>query len=85
MVLSTKDPEVYKLARELAARTGETITQAIVKALRNRLALEGRKSGEVESKVADAMEIGRHYVSQPLLDERSPEEILGYDDRGLPP
>jgi antitoxin VapB len=84
MVLSIKDPEADKLARALAARTGETITQAVVKALRDRLAREGQKSDEVESKVADAMEIGRHHVSQPLVDDRSPEEILGYDDRGIP-
>ena len=84
MPLSIKDPEADRLARALASQTGETITQAVVNALRDRLARQTRRIDEVESRVADAMEIGRHYISQPLLDERSPEEILGYDDRGLP-
>ena len=30
------------------------------------------------------MEIGRHYASLPLLDQRTPEEIIGYDEHGLP-
>ena len=43
MALSVKDPEADRLAREIAARTGETLTQAIVVALRERLArLRGR-------------------------------------------
>ena len=38
MALSIKDPEADRLARELAARTGETLTEAVVVALRERLA-----------------------------------------------
>ena len=84
MVLSIKDPEADRLARAVAARTGETLTQAVVNALRDRLAHEERKHEDIESRVADAMEIGRHYVALPLLDRRPPEEILGYDENGLP-
>ena len=40
MALSIKDPEADRLARELATRTGETLTQAVVVALRERLARE---------------------------------------------
>ena len=84
MVLTIKNPEADRLARAVAARTGESLTQAVVNALRDRLAREERKSEDVESRVDDAMEIGRHYVSQPLLDRRTPEEIIGYDAHGLP-
>jgi len=84
MVLSIKDPEADRLARALAAQTGETLTKAVVNALRDRLAQETRKNEDLESRVADAMEIGRHYVAQPILDQRTPEEIIGYDERGLP-
>jgi antitoxin VapB len=43
MVLSLKDPEADRLAREVAARTGETLTTAVVVALWERLArLRGR-------------------------------------------
>src|SRR2546428_10532465 len=44
MALSVKDPEADRLAREVTARTGETLTTAIVVALRERLArLRGRR------------------------------------------
>ncbi len=51
----------------------------VVKALRDRLGNERRKSRDFESLVADAMEIGRHYVTQPLLDKRTADDIIGYD------
>ena len=43
MPLSIKHPEAERLARILAARTGETITQAITKALEERLLREEGK------------------------------------------
>lgn len=84
MVLSIKDPEADRLARAVADRTGESLTQAVINALRDRLEREERKQDDIESRVADAMEIGRHCASLPLLDRRTPEEILGYDENGLP-
>lgn len=84
MPLSIKDPEADRLARTVAQRTGETITQAVITALRERLAREERKEHAVETLVEDVMEIGRHCASLPLLDARSPDEIMGYDENGLP-
>jgi antitoxin VapB len=85
MPLSIKDPEADELARRLARRTGETITQAVITALRERLAREQQRNDDsIESLVEDAMDIGRHCASLPLLDSRSPDEIIGYDDHGLP-
>ena len=83
MPLSIKDPEADKLARALSRRTGETITQAVVTALRERLAREERKADDADM-VEDVLEIARHYSSLPVLDPRSPEEIIGYDKDGLP-
>ena len=84
MPLSIKDPEADELARKLARSTGETITQAIVVALRERLAREQRKSEAVEALVEEIMDIGRHCAALPLLDARSADEIIGYDQHGLP-
>jgi antitoxin VapB len=84
MPLSIKDPTADRLARALAQRTGETITEAVVTALRERLEREERKNQAVESLVEDVMEIGRHCAALPLLDKRPPDEILGYDENGLP-
>jgi len=72
------------LARSLAQRTGETITQAVITALRERLARERRKDETVENLVEEIMDIGKHCAGLPLLDARSADEIIGYDERGLP-
>ena len=84
MALSIKDPEADRLARAVAQRTGETLTQAVINALRERLAREQRKEQAIESLVEDVMEIGRHCAALPLLDARSADAIIGYDDNGLP-
>jgi antitoxin VapB len=84
MSLSIKDPEADRLARAVAQRTGETLTQAVINALRERLAREQRKEQAIESLVEDVMEIGRHCAALPLLDARSADAIIGYDENGLP-
>jgi hypothetical protein len=45
---------------------------------------EERKPEAIENLVEDVMEIGRHCAALPLLDQRRPDEILGYDEHGLP-
>jgi antitoxin VapB len=84
MVLSIKDPDADRLARALSQRTGETLTEAVINALRERLERELRKEQSIETLVEDVMEIGRHCASLPLLDQRRPDEILCYDKNGLP-
>jgi antitoxin VapB len=65
------------------ARTGETLTTAVVVALRERLArLPGRpRRRRLRDQLRD---IARRCAELPTLDDRLGEEILGYDDRGLP-
>lgn len=83
MALSLKDPEADRLAREIAERTGETLTGAIVVALRERLArLRGRS--RKRALLEDMRDIARRVAALPVLDARSDEEILGYDEHGLP-
>ena len=83
MALNIRNPEAEKLAAAVAAMTGETKTQAVTEALRDRLeTLKRRKS---RRSVADRLdEIGKHCAALPVLDTRSPDEILGYDEFGLP-
>ena len=83
MALSVKDPEADRLARAVAARTGETLTTAIIVALRERLArLRGRSR---RRPLRDELrEIAQRCARLPTLDDRRAEDILGYDDRGLP-
>ena len=84
MALSIKDPDADRLARALAQRTGETLTDVVINALRERLERELRKDQSIESLIEDVMEIGRHCAALPLLDTRRPDQILGCDKTGLP-
>lgn len=85
MALSIRDPETDRLARELAALTGETMTQAIRTAIAERLERErGARRAEIERKKRGIEEIQRRVLALPVLDERSDDEILGYDEDGLP-
>jgi antitoxin VapB len=83
MALNIRNPEAERLAEELARETGETKTQAVTKALRDRLTrLRRDRTGR---RLADELdEIARHCASLPVRDLRPPDEIVGYDDRGLP-
>jgi len=83
VAISLKDPEADRLAREVAARTGETLTAAIIVALKERLArLKGRSRRRA---LADELrDIARRCAALPTLDDRSADDILGYDRRGLP-
>ncbi len=83
MALSIKDPEADRLARELAARTGETLTEAVVKALRERLRREEGKA-RIPSLREELRALRKRCASLRVLDDRSPEELVGYDEHGLP-
>jgi antitoxin VapB len=78
MALNIRHPEIDRLARELAQRRGESITEAVLAAWREEM--RPRAAGTAD----DLMAIGRRFSSLPILDERSDDEILGYDEDGLP-
>lgn len=83
MALSIKDPETEHLARSLAEQTGETITVATRRALEERM----RRLGSPARKMAlleDLAASRRRWGGMQVLDARSADEILGYDDNGLP-
>jgi antitoxin VapB len=83
MPLNIKNTEADRLAHDLAAKTGETITEAVIKALRERLMRhEGRSS--LLSLETELMNIGRRCAALPDLDRRTADEILGYNDIGVP-
>ncbi len=81
--MSIKHPEADRLARELAATTGESLTEAVVNALRERLMRQRGKPRP--SNVRDELRAIRERCARyPVLDSRSAEQILGYDEHGLP-
>lgn len=80
MALNIKDPETDRLVRELAALTGESITEATRRAVTERLDTVRRRARTTPD-LTDIIERGR---SRAILDPRPIEEILGYDSEGLP-
>jgi antitoxin VapB len=83
MTLSIKNPKADELARELARRQSRTITEAVIGALEAELEREKRRARR--SDLAERLlEIGKSYSQLPDLDTRSDDEILGYDENGLP-
>lgn len=82
MGLNIKNPEVHRLARELADLTGESMTQAIALALRERLERERRRR-EVDAKIARAKQIIAEAGPFPGAHSLDHGDLL-YDEQGLP-
>jgi len=86
VALSIKHPEADSLARELSRITGESLTDAVLIALRERLS---RHQGVLQAKRNTRLEEELTLIRQRCarlkdLDPREPDEIIGYDDQGLP-
>jgi antitoxin VapB len=83
MAISIKDEKTDRLARELARRTGESLTQTIQTALQERLQrLTGRRHADtVREKLYDIL---ARVDRLPIRDRRSEDEILGYNEDGVP-
>ncbi len=83
MAPNIRNAETEKLAEALAKLTGETKTEAVTQAHRERLARLLRE--RTQQRLADKLdEIALHCARLPVLDSRSPDEILGYDENGAP-
>jgi antitoxin VapB len=83
MALNIKHPHADRLARELAEVTGESLTEAVIVALRERLERQrGRRTDRVLHD--EVKRIQERVASLPRVDHRSDEELIGYDETGLP-
>lgn len=83
MPLNIKNRAAEDAVRELAALTGETIAAAVQRAAEERLhRLRRRQAGG--SFAAELLAIGRRCAALPDIDRRTPEEIVGYDEHGVP-
>jgi antitoxin VapB len=100
MALTIQNPETERLARELAEKTGASIDDAVAKALRRAVLDQMREAIERDAKReptrfptdeeskrrihAVIKEAQERFAKLPVLDDRSPDELLGYDEWGLP-
>jgi len=83
MPLSIKHPDADELARSLADATGQSITDAVIQALREQLRRETGRSST--PRIAQELRaISNRCAALPDHDTRSPEEIIGFDEHGLP-
>ena len=82
MALSIRNPYAEQLARQVSTITEENITQTIIKALENRLEnLKGKKTiVDVEQQI---LTISQRCSALPDRDNRTDEEILGYNKDGV--
>lgn len=83
MSLYIRNAEADRLARELAERTGESLTEVVTTALRERLDRNPPQLATYEEKVAFLKEMQARIAKLPVLDPRDPDEML-YDEHGLP-
>ena len=85
MGLSIKNTQVERMIRDLAARRSVTMTEALRQAVAHEIERdEEARAAEVEAKMAELMAITRELAALPVLDSRSADEIIGYDENGLP-
>lgn len=83
MPLNIKDAETHAMAKRLASLTGESLTQAVKQAVQERLAQV--EKGRQATRLADELDhIALHCAALPRRDRRSADQIIGYDERGLP-
>lgn len=80
--MNIKNPEARELAAELSKLTGDSVTQVVTTALREKLDAE-RKKRSREGLAERLMAIGREFSRLPVVDPRDHDEML-YDDDGLP-
>ncbi len=82
MSLNIKNEDTHRRAKELARLARETMTEAVDRAIAERLERIRRRRNRT-ALVERLLEIGHKCSKLPVLDMRSPEDML-YDERGLP-
>jgi antitoxin VapB len=83
MGITIRNPKTEQLAREVAQLSGETVIQAIIHALEERLErLKAQRS--VATLREEILRISQRCSALPDMDQRNPNEILDYDSRGVP-
>jgi antitoxin VapB len=91
MALNIKSAETERVVRELARRTGLSITQAVHQAAEEKLramaadyeARLARMTPAQREKLRKLEAISKSAAALPAFDNRTPDEIIGYDDKGV--
>jgi antitoxin VapB len=81
--MNIKDRRVHELARRLADRRGTSLTTAVHQALEEALA-RSSPHPQRDARRERLAAIAERCAALPVLDDRHPDDIIGYDARGLP-
>jgi antitoxin VapB len=82
MAILIKDQEADQLIRTLAERTGESITDAVKQAVRERLERVPLSKDEIAARKRKLAELIAKCNAMPTVDDRTPDEIIGYNELG---
>jgi antitoxin VapB len=77
--LCIKNPAAHRLAKQVSKKMGVTLTDAVIRSLEAQLHGPARPI-DLEKIAA----IQKEFAALPVLDSRTADEILGYDEFGLP-
>ena len=77
--LYIKNPAAHRLAEEISKRLGVTLSDAVIGALEDKIRKTGRPLDRTK-----VYALSGKIAGLPVLDARTPEEILGYDNFGIP-
>lgn len=83
MSILIKDAETDRLVRELAERTGESITESVRMAVWERLQRVPMNEDEIAARKRKLAELRAYFASLPVINEHlTDDEILGYNEHG---
>lgn len=83
MAILIKDQEADRLIRTLAERTGESITDAVKQAVSERLKNLPPSEADIAERKRRLAALIARVKAIPTSDDRTPDEIIGYDERGI--
>jgi antitoxin VapB len=84
MALNIKSDEAHRLAKDLAEARGSSLTDAVTAALSESLRASHRGGAGLETLMAEVRQVQALVAELPDRDPRSADEILGYDESGMP-
>jgi antitoxin VapB len=89
MALSIKNRELEHTARELARITGKPITEALLEGAKRELDRQKQikrylRVDEEADPLARVRDIQRRYAALPNTSTLTDDEVLGYDEFGIP-
>jgi antitoxin VapB len=84
MTLIFDNPELESRVRAMAKHQGETLTETVLVAIREREVRLGKPKLLPEERLAIVRELTARGRDEPIFDDRTPDEIIGYNEYGVP-